>query len=59
MAAKVEPFWKRKTLAQLDQDVAEINRKKKEALTTFDTVTRTIISDEITSSGSAESTSRM
>ena len=31
-------------IAQLDQDAAEINRKKKEALTTFDTVTRTIIS---------------
>jgi len=34
-------------LAQLDQDLAEINRKKKEALNTFDTVTKTIISDEI------------
>ena len=37
-----------------DQDVAEINRKKKEALTTFDTVTRTIISDEITANNKEE-----
>ena len=41
-------------IAQLDQDVAEINRKKKEALTTFDTVTRTIISDEITANNKEE-----
>lgn len=41
-------------IAQLNQDVAEINRKKKEALTTFDTVTRTIISDEITANNKEE-----
>ena len=41
-------------IAQLDQDAAEINRKKKEALTTFDTVTRTIISDEITANNKEE-----
>ena len=41
-------------IAQLDQDVAEINRKKKEALMTFDTVTRTIISDEITANNKEE-----
>lgn len=35
-------------IAQLDQDLSQIKRKKKEALNTFDTVTRTIISDEIT-----------
>ena len=34
--------------------MAEINRKKKEALTTFDTVTRTIISDEITANNKEE-----
>lgn len=34
-------------IAQLTQDVDQTTRKKKEALNTFDTVTRTIISDEI------------
>lgn len=34
-------------MAQLEQDVAEVEKKKKEALTTFHTVTKTIISDEI------------
>lgn len=34
-------------IAQLDQDLAMTNKKKKDALNTFDTVTRTIISDEI------------
>ena len=45
---------KNETIYNLDQDVAEINRKKKEALTTFDTVTRTIISDEITANNKEE-----
>lgn len=34
-------------IAQLTQDVDQTTRKKKDALNTFDTVTRTIISDEI------------
>ena len=34
-------------IAQLDQDLAQTERKKKEALNTFETVTKTIISDEI------------
>lgn len=41
-------------IAQLDQDLAQTNRKKKEALNTFETVTKTIISDEIMSSSRAE-----
>lgn len=41
-------------IAQLEQDLAQINRKKKDALATFDTVTRTIISDEITSNNKEE-----
>jgi len=41
-------------LAQLDQDLTDINKKKKEALNTFDTVTRTIISDEIMGNSKAE-----
>lgn len=34
-------------IAQLDQDLAQTEQKKKEALNTFETVTKTIISDEI------------
>ena len=34
-------------IAQLDQDLLQTNKKKKEALNAFDTVTRTILSDEI------------
>jgi hypothetical protein len=34
-------------IAQLEQDLADIAAKKKEALNTFDKVTKTIISDEI------------
>lgn len=34
-------------IAQLEQDMAQAERQKKEALNTFDTVTKTIISDEI------------
>lgn len=34
-------------IAQIEQDLADIAEKKKEALNTFDKVTRTIISDEI------------
>ncbi len=34
-------------IAQIEQDLADITDKKKEALNTFDKVTRTIISDEI------------
>lgn len=34
-------------IAQLNQDVAQTERKKKEALNTFETVTKNIISDEI------------
>ena len=41
-------------IAQLDQDLTEINRKKKEALTAFDTVTKTILSDEIEESSKTE-----
>lgn len=36
-------------IAQLEEDLEQIARKKKEALSTFDNVTRTIIADEITS----------
>lgn len=35
-------------IAQLEQDLSETTSKKKEALNTFETVTKTIISDEIT-----------
>ncbi len=35
-------------IAQLEQDVAQAERQKKDALNTFNTVTKTIISDEIT-----------
>ena len=41
-------------LAQLQQDLDQTNRKKKEALNTFETVTQTIISDEISGSFKAE-----
>lgn len=34
-------------IAQLDQDISQIVRKKNEALNTFETVTKSIISDEI------------
>ena len=34
-------------IAQIEQDLAQAERKKKEALNTFETVTKTIISDEI------------
>lgn len=34
-------------IAQLEQDLSDIARKKKEALSTFETVTKTILSDEI------------
>lgn len=36
-------------IAQIEQELAEVTQKKKEALNTFETVTRTIIGDEITS----------
>ena len=36
-------------IAQIDQDLADIADKKREALNTFDKVTRTILSDEIAS----------
>lgn len=36
-------------IAKLEQELSEIAAKKKEALNTFDTVTRTILEDEITS----------
>lgn len=35
-------------IAQLTQDMDQVSKKKKDALNTFDTVTRTILSDEIT-----------
>ena len=41
-------------IAQLDQDLAMTNRQKKDALNTFDTVTKTIISDEIMGNHKAE-----
>lgn len=41
-------------IAQLDQDLAQTNKKKKDALNTFDTVTKTIISDEIMAANKAE-----
>lgn len=36
-------------IAKLEQDLTEITAKKKEALNTFETVTKTILADEITS----------
>lgn len=41
-------------IAQLEQDMAQAERKKKEALNTFNTVTKTIISDEIMGNHKAE-----
>lgn len=41
-------------LAQLDQDLSQIARKKKEALNTFDTVTKTILTDEISGNFKAD-----
>lgn len=41
-------------IAQLNQDMEQIARKKKEALNTFDTVTKSIISDEIMGNHKAE-----
>ncbi|MCI8453948.1 MAG: hypothetical protein HFE84_04970 [Lachnospiraceae bacterium] len=37
-------------IAQLEQDLAQLVRKKKDALNTFDTVTKTILADEIAES---------
>lgn len=41
-------------IAQLEQDMAQTERQKKEALNTFNSVTKTIISDEITGNHKAE-----
>ena len=41
-------------IAQLEQDKAQSERQKKDALNTFDTVTKTIISDEIMGNHKAE-----
>lgn len=41
-------------IAQLEQDMAQAERQKKEALNTFETVTKTIISDEISGNHQAE-----
>ncbi len=41
-------------IAQLEQDLAQTERQKKEALNTFNSVTKTIISDEITGNHKAE-----
>lgn len=41
-------------ISQLDQELRQIERRKKEALTTFETVTKTIISDEITANFKAD-----
>ncbi len=41
-------------IAQLEQDISQIASKKKEALNTFETVTRSIISDEIMANNKAE-----
>lgn len=41
-------------IAQLDQDLLQTNKKKKEALAAFDTVTKTILSDEIMESNKPE-----
>ncbi len=40
-------------IAQLEQDVAQAEQQKKDALNTFNTVTKTIISDEITGNHAA------
>lgn len=41
-------------IAQIEQDLADIAEKKKEALNTFDKVTKTIISDEIAGNSSKQ-----
>lgn len=41
-------------IAQLEQEMSEIIRKKKEALNTFENVTKTIIADEITGNSKAK-----
>lgn len=41
-------------IARLDQDLLQTNKKKKEALAAFDTVTKTILSDEIMESNKPE-----
>lgn len=41
-------------IAQLDQDLAQTNKKKKDALNTFESVTKTILSDEIMGNNRAE-----
>ncbi len=41
-------------IAQLEQDMAQTERQKKDALNTFNSVTKTIISDEITGNHKAE-----
>ena len=43
-------------IAQLEQDISQAERQKKEALHTFETVTKTIISDEIMGNNRAELT---
>ena len=43
-------------IAQLEQDMAQAERQKKEALNTFESVTKTIISDEIMGNHQAELT---
>lgn len=43
-------------IAQLEQDIAQAERQKKDALHTFETVTKTIISDEIMGTHRAELT---
>ena len=45
-------------IAQIEQDLADITSKKKEALNTFEKVTKTIISDEI-AGGSREKIERL
>lgn len=40
-------------IAKIEQELSEITQKKKEALTTFNKITKTIISDEIASSSKA------
>ncbi len=41
-------------IAQLNQDLAQTNKKKKDALSTFESVTKTILSDEIMANNKAE-----
>lgn len=41
-------------IAQLEQDLTQVKQQKKEALNTFETVTRTIISDEISENHKTE-----